>query len=136
MRNVRRAGTKPELALEYELRSHGLSFTKDVAPIATFRRRADFVFKQAKVVVLVDGCFWHSCPDHGTQPKANSAWWRSKLEANQDRDRDTDRRLRRAGWSVIRVWAHEDMILAAGRVSRRVRERTRGTRPSARPPRG
>ncbi len=65
------------------------------------------MFPRKKVAVYVDGCFWHGCPDHGTWPKNNADWWRSKIEANQARDRDTDAQLRDAGWTVIRVWEHE-----------------------------
>lgn len=81
------------------------------------RRRADIVFGPSKVAVFVDGCFWHSCPDHSTIPKNNRAWWVDKLDANVRRDRDTDRQLEEAGWLVIRVWEHEDIGEAAERVS-------------------
>lgn len=59
-------------------------------------------------MVFIDGCFWHGCPEHGTSPRANAAWWRSKLEANIARDRDTDRQLAERGWRVLRFWEHED----------------------------
>ncbi len=85
------------------------------------RRRADIVFGPAKVAVYVDGCFWHSCPEHATVPKNNREWWIEKLEANVARDRDTDRQLAEAGWQVIRVWEHEDMESAADRVMQLVR---------------
>ena len=57
---------------------------------------------------LVDGCFWHGRPEHGSRPKQNANWWREKIEANQRRDRDTDARLKAAGWTVVRVWEHDD----------------------------
>ena len=87
------------------------------------RRRADIVFGPAKVAVYVDGCFWHSCPEHGTIPKNNRKWWIEKLEANVRRDRDTDRRLAEAGWLAIRVWEHEDMAEAAARIATTLDER-------------
>jgi DNA mismatch endonuclease (patch repair protein) len=120
MRAVRQSETKPEARLGQELRRLGLRFAIDQRPIPTCSRRGDFVFKTARVVVLIDGCFWHCCPTHATWPKANSEWWKEKLEGNVRRDRDTDRRLRRAGWSVVRIWEHEDMAEAARRVSRKV----------------
>jgi DNA mismatch endonuclease (patch repair protein) len=82
------------------------------------RRRADIVFGPAKVAVYVDGCFWHSCPEHATLPKNNREWWRAKLDANVRRDRDTDRRLGEAGWGVVRVWEHEETTVAVERVVR------------------
>jgi DNA mismatch endonuclease (patch repair protein) len=71
------------------------------------RRRADIVFGGAQLIVFVDGCFWHGCPEHGTWPARNAEFWRQKIETNRQRDRDTDRRLAEAGWEVIRVWEHE-----------------------------
>jgi DNA mismatch endonuclease (patch repair protein) len=85
-------------------------------PLLGKRRRADVVFTRAKLAVFVDGCFWHGCPTHGTWPKNNAAWWRAKIEANQRRDRDTDRALRQAGWTVFRFWEHTDSKSAARRV--------------------
>jgi len=85
------------------------------------RRRADLVFGPSQVAVFVDGCFWHSCPEHATVPKSNREWRRQKLAANVARDRDTDARLASAGWTVIRVWEHENMDDAAARVVAEVR---------------
>lgn len=87
------------------------------------RRRADIVFRKARVAVFLDGCFWHGCPTHATQPKANADWWRTKLAANVARDRDTDDRLEREGWLVFRIWEHESPLDAGDRIERAVRER-------------
>ena len=64
----------------------------------------------------MDGCFWHRCPDHATDPKANGAWWGRKLNRNVERDRETDRRLVEAGWRVIRIWEHEHLDEAISKV--------------------
>jgi len=71
-----------------------------------FRVRPDFVFRARRLVVFVDGCFWHGCPKHGTRPKGNAAFWRAKFRRNQERDRRDTRNLRRAGWKVVRLWEH------------------------------
>ncbi|MBX3731229.1 MAG: hypothetical protein KF791_01400 [Verrucomicrobiae bacterium] len=71
------------------------------------RVRPDFVFRQVRLAVFVDGCFWHGCPKHATQPKGNAAFWRRKLAANRARDRRVNRVLRAAGWCVLRIWEHE-----------------------------
>lgn len=89
----------------------------DRAPIRGQRRRADVVFPRLRVAVYVDGCFWHSCPQHATYPKNNAEWWADKLAANVARDRATDDALAAAGWQVIRIWEHEDPVAAAGRVA-------------------
>ena len=69
--------------------------------------KPDFVFPKLKLAVFVDGCFWHGCPLHATQPKTNAAFWRKKISANRTRDRLVTRTLRRRGWRVLRVWEHE-----------------------------
>jgi DNA mismatch endonuclease (patch repair protein) len=75
------------------------------------------------VVVNVDGCFWHACPVHGTVPKTNSAWWADKLSRTRERDKDTDRTLRKAGWKVVRVWEHENPKTAALRIDKAIQRR-------------
>lgn len=114
----RRRDTKPEIALRRELHRRGLRYFVDRAPIKGVRRRADLVFPRRKVAVFVDGCFWHSCPQHATFPKNNAQWWTDKLAANVVRDRDTDARLAEQGWTVIRIWEHEDPLVAAERVQK------------------
>lgn len=74
------------------------------------------VFSRGRLAVYVDGCYWHSCPDHATVPKSNREWWIAKLEANVQRDRDTDARLRAEDWEVLRVWEHEDVAEVADRI--------------------
>ena len=69
--------------------------------------RPDFVFLKQRVVVFVDGCFWHGCPIHGTRPKTNAAFWRKKISTNRTRDRLVTRTLRSRGWRVWRIWEHE-----------------------------
>lgn len=69
--------------------------------------RPDFVFREARLAVFVDGCFWHSCPIHGMQPQSNADFWKAKFAGNRARDRAVTRELRRRGWQVLRVWEHE-----------------------------
>ncbi|MFS0703401.1 very short patch repair endonuclease [Cellulomonas sp. 179-A 9B4 NHS] len=108
-----RRDTDPELALRRALHRRGLRYLVD-APLPSIpRRRADVLLPRARVAVFVDGCFWHACPLHATQPASNSEWWRAKLERNVARDRDTDARLGAAGWLVLRFWEHDDMTAAA-----------------------
>lgn len=115
--------TAPEIALRRELHARGLRFRVDRAVLPDRRRRVDIVFGPARVAAMIDGCFWHGCPTHGTSPKANASFWRDKITTNQRRDRDTNLRLAEAGWLVVRVWEHEDPVLAADRIETVVRER-------------
>jgi len=113
LRAQRRRDTAPELGLRRELHRRGRRFYVDRAPLPALRRRADLVFPRSRVAVYVDGCFWHSCPIHATQPKHNAAWWPAKLATNVDRDRDTDAHLAAAGWVIVRVWEHQRSAAAA-----------------------
>jgi DNA mismatch endonuclease (patch repair protein) len=74
---------------------------------AALRVRPDFVFRARRVAVFVDGCFWHGCPRHYRRPGSRRAFWDAKIARNQERDREVTRALRRAGWTVLRVWEHE-----------------------------
>lgn len=123
MKAQSRRDTKPERAIRSLLFREGFRYRVDVAVIPGTRRRADIVFRRAKVVVFIDGCFWHNCPEHGTWPKSSAAWWRAKINSNIERDRDTDRRLAQAGWRVVRVWEHEDPAIAATSIAMLVRDR-------------
>jgi DNA mismatch endonuclease (patch repair protein) len=66
--------------------------------------RPDFVFRKQKLAIFVDGCFWHGCPRHGTQPRGNRAFWQKKFATNLARDRRVNRALRAAKWRVVRIW--------------------------------
>jgi DNA mismatch endonuclease, patch repair protein len=69
--------------------------------------RPDFTFYKQRLAVFVDGCFWHRCPKHARQPKSNLRFWSKKFLANVNRDHRVNRRLRMAGWRVLRIWEHE-----------------------------
>jgi len=66
----------------------------------------DFVFPKKRVVIFVDGCFWHGCPKHYRRPKSRQKYWDAKIQRNQQRDRQVTRTLRAKGWKVVRIWEH------------------------------
>jgi DNA mismatch endonuclease, patch repair protein len=123
MQSTPQRDTPAELSLRRNLHAMGLRYRVDTKPLANSPRRADIVFRRARVAVFVDGCFWHGCPEHGSWPSANADFWREKIQANQKRDLDTNRQLEERGWLVLRVWEHEDPKGAAQHVARRVRAR-------------
>src|ERR1700722_2296538 len=99
-----------------KIRSRGNKNT-EIALIKLFRRnkitgwrrnqkifgKPDFVFRQVRLALFVDGCFWHGCPKHGTKPKGNAAFWRRKFSRNIARDRLVTRTLRATSWRVLRI---------------------------------
>jgi DNA mismatch endonuclease (patch repair protein) len=87
--------------------------------------RPDFVFEARRLALFVDGCFWHSCPIHGSVPKSNREFWNKKLTRNRERDRQVDRTLRKLGWKPLRVWQHE--LRDPEAVTRRIRKNLQAT---------
>ena len=104
MQRQRRKDTALEMSVRRELHAAGVRYRVDVRPEPDMRTRGDIVWRGRKVVVFLDGCFWHRCPEHSTTPKNNSAWWTDKIEANVQRDRKVDEQLRERGWLVLRFW--------------------------------
>jgi DNA mismatch endonuclease, patch repair protein len=67
----------------------------------------DFFFPAARLVVFVDGCFWHGCQACGHIPAVNRPYWKAKIERNRERDLANTQQLVAEGFSVIRIWEHE-----------------------------
>ena len=124
MSTLARRDTKPELLLRSELHRRGLRYRVQIKVPGNNRRTIDIAFTRVRLAVYVDGCFWHGCPDHHVQPRANSDWWRWKIERNQARDRDTDRELSSRGWEVVRIWEHVEPGRGADLVEKAYRRRT------------
>ncbi len=122
--------TPAELALRRELHRRGLRYRVHRRPVPGIRSHADIVFPRERVAVFVDGCFWHGCPEHGTWPATNAAWWREKIEANRSRDRRIVGELERERWQVLRIWSHEPTREAADAVEQLVRASHRRDRPA------
>lgn len=116
----RKTGSAPEVNLRSELHRRGYRFRKNLmVREPDLLVKPDVVFPRLRVAVFVDGCFWHSCLDHGGMPSSNRTYWANKLAGNLIRDRRVDRLLRQAGWHVVRLWEHvqptegADMVVAA-----------------------
>lgn len=123
MRGNRKFDTRPEAAVRSSLHREGLRFRKHARPLPTLNCAADVVFRRERLAVFIDGCFWHGCPQHGTKPRTNAAYWRAKIARNIERDQRNDAALRNAGWLVARVWEHADPEQAAGQILDLVRAR-------------
>jgi DNA mismatch endonuclease, patch repair protein len=107
MQGNRSTNTKPEVLLRSALHRSGLRFFKNRRPTPNVSCRVDILFPGSRLAVFVDGCFWHGCTEHGTQPKVNSDWWKQKFVTNRARDERNDRELHAAGWRVLHIWEHE-----------------------------
>jgi DNA mismatch endonuclease (patch repair protein) len=103
MKCVKLRGGPLELLVQRELRSLGFRFQRNCK---TLHGSPDIVFPRQKVVIFIDGDFWHGWRlpvwEHTL-----SEFWRLKLYTNRRRDQRNFRRLRAADWKVIRLWEHE-----------------------------
>ena len=69
--------------------------------------KPDFVFPKRRIVVFVDGCFWHGHDCRNLRPSANAEYWRKKIQRNRERDRAVTEYLTGKNWQVIRIWECE-----------------------------
>lgn len=103
MRAVKGKNTKIERDFSNLLRARGFRFSKNSK---TILGKPDIVFKKQRILVFIDSCFWHGCPKHLRMPSSNKKYWQVKIERNIGRDKEITRKLKHAGWRVIRVWEH------------------------------
>lgn len=107
MRSNRHRDTKPELRLRRALHARGHRYRVALQVVAAgMRVRPDLVYPKRKIVVFIDGCYWHRCPEHGRLPADPTGYWAAKLQRNVDRDLAVTGALRADGWHVLRVWEH------------------------------
>jgi DNA mismatch endonuclease (patch repair protein) len=118
MQANRRRDTVPELALRSVLHAAGYRYRCDyrIDLVSGRRVRPDIVFTRRRIAIFVDGCFWHSCPQHGVSPRTNASYWGPKLAGNRARDARNTVELGEAGWTVLRIWEHESIEDAFARV--------------------
>jgi len=114
MSRIRGKNTKPELLLRKALWLRGLRYRlKNSLP-----GRPDIVYPGRHLVIFVDGCFWHGCPDHYQMPEVNRTFWEEKMLKTKARDKEVNRMLKQNGWKVLRFWEHEIKINLSGCVDR------------------
>jgi DNA mismatch endonuclease (patch repair protein) len=104
MARIRSRDTLPERVLRSALWRAGLRYRLSARVPGV---RPDIVFPDKRVVVFIDGCFWHGCPEHYLRPRNRADFWAWKLVLNTSRDRDQSCQLGGLGWRVCRIWEHE-----------------------------
>jgi DNA mismatch endonuclease (patch repair protein) len=110
MQRMPRSSTGPEMVIRRELHRRGLRYRVNHSRLPG---RPDIAFTAARIAVFIDGCFWHSCPEHSVLPRNNREWWREKLQRNVQRDHQKDGQLESMGWTVVHIWEHEGPAEAA-----------------------
>lgn len=130
MRANRSRDTAPELAVRRKLHHRGWRFRVNYRALPDDRRRTvDIAFTRAKLVVLIDGCFWHGCKSHFIAPKSNQQYWDDKISRNRSRDTETTRRLKAAGWQVLRFWEHQSPEAVVAKIETTLLDATGRTQP-------
>lgn len=104
MARIKSRDTKPERLVRSELWRRSLRYRLRYPVPAG---RPDLVFPGHRMVVFIDGCFWHGCPEHYVPPRSKRGYWEAKLEGNVRRDIQQTQQLEAAGWRVIRAWECE-----------------------------
>jgi len=123
MQANRSRDTRPEMAVRHLLFAHGLRYRVAYHPLPDNRRMTvDIAFPGVRVAVLIDGCFWHGCPDHYRLPRAHTEYWEGKIAGNVARDQRTNQALEDSGWEVLRFWTHEQADTIAIQVEKVVQE--------------
>lgn len=103
MSKIKSNGTKPEETVAKYLFSKGFRYRKNVK---TLPGKPDIVLPKYKVVVFINGCYWHGhegCK-YFVMPKTNVEFWENKIEYNQRRDRENHCKLKELGWNVLILW--------------------------------
>ena len=106
MKKIRSHNTKAEVLLRKSLWAIGLRYRKNYKKLPG---APDIVLTKAKIVVFIDGEFWHgyNWAIKKSKLKTNRAFWIPKIERNMERDAENNRILSEFGFSVIRFWEHE-----------------------------
>jgi DNA mismatch endonuclease, patch repair protein len=117
MSRVRQKGTDIELCVAKALRLRGYRLRMNVRSLAG---SPDLVVAKTRLAIFIDGDFWHGYR-YPTWKHRIAPFWQQKIEANRRRDQRNFRRLRRAGWTVIRLWQHDierDLNVCLARIAR------------------
>lgn len=103
MSRIRSKNTSPEVMLRKHIFKAGFRYKIRSNLVG----KPDIVFSKEKVVIFVDGCFWHGCSIHSKLPSTNTEYWSNKIMNNQNRDNRVTKELEAIGWLVIRFWEHD-----------------------------
>lgn len=102
MSKIKSSQTKAETGLKKFFRTLGFVYQPK-----KIYGNPDFAHRKEKIAIFIDGCFWHKCPKHYKEPKSNKKFWLEKINKNVKRDKEVNKKLRKDGWRVIRVWEHD-----------------------------
>lgn len=104
MSKIKSKNTKLENKIISDLWKRGFRFRRNVASLTG---KPDIAIKKYKIVIFIDSCFWHGCPQHCRMPSSNRTYWEKKIKRNKERDREVTNFYKEKGWHILRIWEHE-----------------------------
>lgn len=106
MRKIRSNKTSPEILLQKLLRSKCIKFKKYDRDLPG---KPDIVILNKKLAIFIDGEFWHGYrwQEKKKKIRANRAYWIPKIEKNILRDKQSNKKLKKMGWKVLRFWQQQ-----------------------------
>jgi DNA mismatch endonuclease (patch repair protein) len=114
MRRVKGRDTSLERKVRSALHKRGLRYRL----YYELPGKPDIAFVRARVVVFIDSCFWHGCPQHLRMPASNRDYWEKKINKNIERDMKNNKYYENSGWTLIRLWEHELKVDFSGCIDR------------------
>lgn len=103
MTHIRSTNTKIESDVTKALWERGYRFRKNVKSLPG---KPDIAIKKYKIVIFLDSCFWHKCPEHFKKPKSNLEYWEPKIKRNIERDAEINQYYKNNNWHILRIWEH------------------------------
>lgn len=103
MSRVKNKNTDLESLVRSELRRRNLKFKTNYKDIPG---SPDIAFPSRKTAVFIDGDFWHGYRFPEWARKL-SPFWREKISLNRKRDVRNFQKIRKMGWTLIRLWQHD-----------------------------
>lgn len=103
MRNIPNKNTKPELLMRRTLFALGLRYRLHDKKLPG---HPDIVFRKDRVVVFVDGDWWHG-RRYAEEGHRYTPVWQQKIHANMLRDQKVNMEFTGMGWKVFRFWQRD-----------------------------
>lgn len=106
MSKIRGKDTEPEILLRKSIWALGVRYRLNVSKLPG---KPDIVIEKKKVVVFIDGEFWHgyNWKKKKRTIKANRSYWIAKIERNMKRDVENNKKLQALGYTVFRFWGND-----------------------------
>lgn len=115
MKAIRSRDSQLERTIASALWRRGIRFRRNVR---TLFGTPDLANRRRRLVVFLDSCFWHGCPEHYHVPRTNAEYWAAKVRRNRARDIEVTQWYQTRGWRIVRIWEHEVRLDPAAVVER------------------